>query len=181
MKAEVEVKILNVNVDEIRKKLKAVGAVFVAKQFFKRYTYNPGSRPENTGTWGRLRTDGEKTSLAVKIIEGSGLEDTKEIEVAVDDFKKTNKILGHLLITPKGYQENKRELWKLGDVEICIDWWPKIPAYLEIEAPNIESLKKTVGILGFEMEQTTTENTKDVFARYGIDIFKFEELRFQKK
>ena len=90
MKMELEVKILDIDVDKIRAKLKATGAVFVAKQLFKRYTYNPGSRQENTDTWGRLRTDGKRTSLAVKIIEGSGLTDTKEIEVAVDDFEKTN-------------------------------------------------------------------------------------------
>lgn len=178
METEFEVKILDIDVRSIRNRITAIGANFVENLKYRRYVYNPAGITENNGTWARLRTDGKHTTLAVKTITDKTIEGTKEIEVKVEDFEKTNTILKKLLILPKAHQENKRELWKLGDVEICIDEWPKIPAYLEIEGPTKGAVEKVVKLLGFSMEQTTGENTRDIYLSHGIKVEDFKELKF---
>ena len=49
----------------------------------------------------------------------------------------------------KARQETKREIWKLGGVEICIDTWPWLPTFIEIEGPTEESVWETANKLGF--------------------------------
>ena len=178
MQTEFEVKILDIDVKTIRNRIAGIGATFVDNFKYKRYVYNPAGVVKNNGTWARLRTDGTKTTLAVKTITNNTIEGTKEIEIDVDNFEKTNTILKKMLVIPKAYQENKRELWKLGDVEICIDEWPKIPPYLEIEGPDKKSVEKVVELLGFKMAQTTGENTEDVYLRHKINVMDFKELKF---
>ena len=178
METEFEVKILDINIRAMRNRLAGIGAKFIDNFQYRIYVYNPAGIVENNGTWARLRTNGKKTTLAVKTITDKTIEGTKEVETIVEDFEKTNAILKKLLIIPKAYQENKRELWKLGKVEICIDEWPKIPAYLEIEGPTKEAVEKVVKLLGFSMDQTTGENTEHVYLRHNINVMDFKELKF---
>ena len=41
-------------------------------------------------------------------------------------------------------QENYREIWKNDAIEICIDTWPGLLPYIEIEGKNQEIVKKYV-------------------------------------
>lgn len=176
MKTEFEVKILEINVDEIVKKLGSLGAKKIIERKMRRYVYD--IEPGNPNLWLRLRDDGERITLTVKEIKGKGVDGTKEIEVDVDNFEKMNEILNKLGFFHKAYQENKRISYKLGSIEIEIDFWPKIPAYLEIEGESVEDVEKTVEFLGFKMSQTTTLNTYEIYKNKGIDIFKIKELKF---
>ncbi|MGV8141601.1 MAG: class IV adenylate cyclase [Candidatus Woesearchaeota archaeon] len=176
MKTEFEVKILEIDVENISEKLKKLGAKKIAERNMKRYVYD--IIPKKKDSWVRLRFDGIKTTLTIKEIHTDKIDGTKEIEIIVDDFDKTNLLLNKLGYKHKGYQENKRISYKLNDVEIEIDSWPKIPTYLEIEAKSIDEVKKTVKQLGFKMSQTTSINTTDVYNKYGIDIDSIRELRF---
>jgi adenylate cyclase class 2 len=174
MNTEFEVKILDIDVAAIQNRLAALGAkqTFFRKQ--RRYVYD--LRPPDT--WLRLRDDGERATLTVKEILDDTITGTKEVEVVVDDFERTKELLEKTGLVPKAYQENRRTSYRLGDVEVQIDEWPRIPPYLEIEAKNEQDVERVVRLLGFTMEQTTSINTKKVYARYGIDIEKIPELKF---
>lgn len=101
MHIEYEVRVLEINVKEIEKKLKEVGAKFCWDHLQKRYVYD--FMPKIEGKWIRLRTNGDKTTLTIKNIVSSQIDGTQELEIVVDDFEKTNSILNELGFVAKGY------------------------------------------------------------------------------
>jgi len=52
-----------------------------------------------------------------------------------------------------GYQENKRELWSLNSVEVCIDEWPFLEPFVEIEGKSEETVKEIAKELGFDYSE----------------------------
>ncbi|TKJ17778.1 adenylate cyclase [Candidatus Woesearchaeota archaeon B3_Woes] len=176
METEFEVKILDIDVEQIKNKLEEVGAKKHLERSMKRYVYDVVSTHKHT--WIRLRDQGDKVTLTLKQIQHDGIDGTKETEIEVNNFEKTNLLLNKLGFLPKAYQENKRISYKLGNVEIEIDFWPKIPSYLEIEAKSTEEIEKTVKLLGFDMNQTTSIGVQKVYEKYGINIDDFKELKF---
>ena len=131
MKTEYEIIILEIDKEEVIKKLKTLGAIKKGEFNQKRYVYD--LRPVENGKWIRLRTNGKTTTLTYKDIVSNTIDGTKEIEIEVDDFKKTNELLEKIGFKNRGYQENFRIQYVLNNVEIDIDSWPMIPTYLEIE------------------------------------------------
>ena len=107
------------------------------------------------------------------------IDGTKELEIVVDDFDKTNEILNELGYTPKGLQENKRIKYNLNGVEIDIDTWPKIPTYLEIEGKDETEVYNTLDILGISKDRITTLDVQSIYKDvYNIDIIKNPNLSF---
>lgn len=177
MQIEFEVKVLDINVDEIRQKLEKLGAVKSFEGLMRRYIFDVV--PATEKKWIRLRDDGKKVTLTVKVIEDENkIEGTKEIEVVVGDFDKTKLLLEKLGFIAKAYQENKRIHYGLGDACVEIDFWPKIPPYVEIEGKSKKAVEDAVALLGFDLSQTTSINTMSVYKKYGLDIFDFKELKF---
>ena len=176
MKTEYESKILNINVEDIKDRLEKLGAKKYLERSMRRYVYD--INPENKKSWIRLRDDDEKITLTIKEISSYEIDGTKEIEIIVSDFEKTNELLKKLGFMPKAYQENKRISYRLDGVEIEIDFWPKIPPYLEVEGKSIEDVKKTIKLLGFEFSEATSLSTKEVYKKYGLKIHDFKELKF---
>jgi len=117
--------------------------------------------------------------LTIKEISDDSITGTKELEIDVSDFEKTHQILDKLGYKHKALQENKRESYKLGDVDFEIDTWPKIPPYLEIEGSSEEKVENAVKSLGYEMKDTTSINTKKLYLKNNIDIDDFKELTFE--
>lgn len=78
----------------------------------------------------------------------------------------------------KAYQENRRISYLLDWVEIEIDFWPLIPAYLEIEWKNENEVKEVANKLWYSINEITSINTKDVYLKYGFDIDLMKELKF---
>jgi len=177
MKVEYEVKILDVDVKTIQMKLRKFGAKKVFDRLMRRYVYD--TKPPRHNAWLRLRDDGGEVTLAYKSIDDeSRIEGTKEIEVVVSDFDKLHQLLRHIGFVHKAYQENRRVHYELDGVCIEIDFWPKIPPYVEIEGNSRKEVLAMVKKLGFGSSQTTSANTRTIFRKYGIDIYKFKELRF---
>lgn len=176
MDTEYEIKILDIDVDEVKKKLESLGAKLYLERSMRRYVYD--FHPKKKDCWIRLRDNGERKTLTIKEIQKDTIDGTKEIEVTVDDFEKTNLLLNKLGYFHKAYQKNRRISYRLDNVKIEIDSWPKIPPYLEIEADSEEEVYKVVALLGFKKSQTTSIGVKKVFTHYGIDIDSFKELTF---
>ena len=179
MQTEYEVKILDINVEEIKKKLEELGAKKVAERNMRRYVYDLIVDSENNcSKWARLRDNGEKITLTVKDISQKGIDGTKESEIIVEDFSKAHDLMCAMGFESKAYQENKRSSYKLGDTEFEIDSWPKIPTYLEIEGKSVEEVKKTIELLGFKIENTTSIGVTEVYKKYGFNLYDFKELKF---
>ena len=176
MKIEYEVKILNINVEEIKSKLEKLWAEYLWENIQKRYVYD--FNPVDPNKWIRLRQKWDKVELTIKEITDDSITWTKEIETSVWDFETTNSILKELWYKPKAYQENKRTSYKLDWVEIELDFWPKIPVYMEIEWKNEKEVEKIVEKLWYKMSDTTSINTTKVYKKYWINLEEIKELKF---
>lgn len=177
MNIEIEERILDINVDDIIKKLESLNATKVGEWNQRRYVYDFNPIRENE--WIRLRTNGEKVTLTYKNIEKDSVDGTKELEIEVSDFEETNQLLNVLGYNAKAYQENKRICYILNNVEVDIDFWPLIPAYLEIEGKTIEEVRTIEDFLKIDKSKITTLNCQDIYQEvYGIDIDKIKELKF---
>ena len=176
MKTEYEIRVLEINKEEMIKRLEELGAIKKGEYNQRRYVYDV--KPVNENKWIRLRTNGEKTTLTLKEITQNTVDGTKEIEFEVSSMEAANEFLHELGFDYRNYQENKRIQYILDDVEIDIDEWPRIPTYMEIEA---ESEKKVMDMLNrFEVDKTkvTTLNCNEIYKKiYNIDAQKIKELK----
>ena len=106
MKTEYEVRVLEINKEEIIKKLENLNAKKVGEYNQKRYVYD--TIPKENGKWIRLRTNGTETTLTYKDVTSDKIDGTKEVEVKVSDLELTNEFLNKIGFFSKAYQENNR-------------------------------------------------------------------------
>ena len=98
MHTEIEERVLEVNVEEITKRLEDLNALKVGEWNQKRYVYDFNPKRENE--WIRLRDTGEQITLTYKNVEKNSIDGTKELEVEVSDFEETNQLLKILGYNP---------------------------------------------------------------------------------
>jgi adenylate cyclase class 2 len=180
MKTEFEAKFLKIEKDEIRQKLKALGAEMVfSERKFRRITFdNPELRSKNA--WIRLRDEGDKVTLALKSVsDPSSISGMKESSFEVKAFEEVIVFLEALGFNRKGYEENYREEWKLGNIVFDIDTWPLIDPWLEIEAPTEEEVKQYFEVLGLNFNEAVFGSADIVYRDfYGIEILGRPTLLF---
>ncbi len=177
MKTEIECRLLECDVKNMLKKLNNAGAVFVGDWLQQRYCYD--FTPVNPNSWIRLRTNGKETTLTIKEIASNAIDGTKESEIIVSDFETTDEILNKLGYVARSKQENRRIRFLLDNVEIDIDFWPQIPAFVEFEGSSKESIERVLDKLGYEFSQTTTLDVSSIYLHYGIDISKTPVLQLE--
>ena len=179
MDVEYEVRILNIEVEKIRKKLEKLGAKLIFDTIQKRYVYDFNPKVKNKCI--RLRTNGNKTTLTIKNLTSNEINGTEELEIEVSDFFKTNSLLKELGYEAKGYQENRRIQYNLNDVEIDIDYWPLIPTYIEIEGKNEGDVYKTLQLMGLDKNDVTTKDVQSIYLDYGYNLNEIYELRLEEE
>lgn len=151
MKIEYEATFININKDEIRKRLERAGAVLRRPEFMqKRVTLKLPEGHEVAGGWLRVRDEGDKITMTLKVVDGDKIEDQKEINLKIDDFEEAVKFLEAMGCQKKSYQETKREIWDLDDVEVAIDEWPFLDPYVEVEGKSEEAVRNVSEKLGFD-------------------------------
>ena len=178
MQTEYEVRILSIDIKNVEEKLKKINAIFKWDCLQKRYVYD--FNPKIDGKWIRLKTNGKKTTLTIKNISANSIDGTKELEIEVDNFEKTNLFLKELGYNPKSYQENRRRQYIFNNVEIDIDYWPKIPTYLEIEGKSSEDVLKVVKLLGFDENDITTKDVESIYLDYGFNLEEIYDLKLEE-
>lgn len=176
MKTEFEVRILEINHDEMVNKLESLGAIKKMDALQQRYVYDFIPKQENR--WIRLRTNGNKTTLTIKDIEAKTIDGTKELEIEVSDFDATNEILEQFGFKNHGFQQNYRVQYILDGVEIDLDHWPLIPEYMEIEGENEECVYKALEKLGIDKENIVTLDVASIYTHYGYDGDNLSDLSF---
>jgi len=173
MQIEYEASFSNIDKDDIRNRLKKVGAKMIYPEFLmKRYVWHFPKGHEVKGGWVRVRQEADKITLSVKMIsDNKKIEDQKEACIVVDSFDKAKEIINTIGCQEMAYQESKRELWKLDDVEITIDEWPFLEPFVEIEGPSEKSVKDIANKLNFDYSQTIFGSVDFQYAaKYGITI-----------
>ncbi len=168
---EVEVKILEVDPEQIRKKLEELGAKKTAEGIMKATLFDTeDGKMKKANQTLRLRDWNGKTEFCFKKKgESKEFKQKEEVETFVENFDAAAKILKGLGFTKTRYYEKKRESYELENIHFEIDSYPKIPVFIEVEAPTQEEVKKGVELLGFTMDKTTSMNAVEIIEKkYGI-------------
>lgn len=176
MKIEYEARVLEIDKDDLIKRLEKMGAVKVGDFNQRRYVYD--FKPVISNKWIRLRDNGEVVTLTIKEIKEDTIDGTKELEIEVSDFEATDNILQELGYNFRSYQENKRTRYMLDDIEIDIDTWPKISTYVEFEGKNEENILKVIANLGYKKDEIVTYGVSKIYEHYGLNIDDYKILKF---
>jgi adenylate cyclase class 2 len=150
VQTEIEVKYLDVDVADVRNRLKKLDAQLTQPMRLLRRVLIEEPHHTAKHAFVRIRDQGDKVTMAYKQRDDEfDMHGTKEIEVEVSDFQKTVDLLGAAGWPAITYQESRRETWQYDDVEIVIDEWPWIKPYIEIEGPSEARVREVAEALGF--------------------------------
>ncbi len=170
---EYEVKVLDIDVDDIIGRLSSIGAEYRGDFAMRRWVYAQSGTKEMV----RLRSDGNSITLTYKRLNNEDIGGVEEMEVAVSDFAMTDAIFKRLGFDETYYQENKRKLYVLGNTEFCIDTWPLIPTYLEIESTSEAEVQAALDLLQITRHDGNIA-VKSIYERYGIDLHSYPVMHF---
>jgi len=161
---EVEVKILEVNKEELLKKLESLGAKKIFDGRVEAIYFETRDEKQTL----RLRKNGGENELVLKTLnDDSEVKDAEELHVTTNSFQYTKKILEKLGFKPKKTRINKhRESYKLNSVRFEIDTIDGLPTFLEIEASNKEEVLAWVEKLGFSKNDAKPWTGKQVLKHY---------------
>lgn len=162
MNIEYEATFTNIDRGKIRKTLRKLKAKLIKPEFLqKRVVFNLPKTQKIKSSWLRVRDEGDKVTLSLKIVDGNKIENQKEICVEVDDFNKTVDLLSAIGCHKKAYQETKRELWLLDNIEISIDEWPFLEPIVEVEGKSEKEVRRISKKIGLDYN-------KALFCAVGI-------------
>jgi adenylate cyclase class 2 len=153
MKTEIEVKFLNIDHDAMREKLRAIGGVCERPmRRMSRVTIDSPAMTEHNAFL-RVRDEGHRVTMTYKQFDALSVDGAKEVEVIVEDFDKTIRILQAAGLSSDSFQESKRETWRVGDAEVVLDEWPWLYPYMEIEAGSETCLKEAASMLDLDWSE----------------------------
>ena len=176
MAIEIEGRILNIDPEETKAKLLAIGAKPLGFYNFRRYVFDPAVGAPHR--WLRLRTDGNKTTLTFKELTNDSFTGTEEWEIEVSDFETTLLILEKTGIKYRSYQENTRDEYEYRGTKLSIDHWPKLGYLLEIEVEKEDYIREIADRLGFKSQDVVSTDYSELYRNIGIDINNCEILKF---
>ena len=171
MKTEYEATYLDIDKDEIRKRLKDSGAELVRPEFLQRRTVFDIAGKTEEYAWLRVRDEGDKITMTYKWVASGKIENQKEIDLIIDDFDKGIEFLKTIGCHEKSYQETKREIWKLNNVDICIDEWPFVEPFVEIEGQSEKEVIDVSEKLGFNYSEALFCSVDVIYnKKYGTPL-----------
>lgn len=162
---EIEGKFLEINIADLRKRLKSNKAKKIHKMIlYKRYVFNLLN-----GEKGFIRTREENNAVTITVkTYPKNSKYALESEISVNGtLEQSRDFLLSQGYKIKAYQETLREKWSLGNcLEIAIDSIPGIPTYVELECKNEKEIKKVAGLLGLDYSKIEYGAFDKQFADY---------------
>ena len=167
MKNEIEAQFLDIDKEAMRIRLNEIGAKLEKPEvLMRRVVFYTGEH-----SFARVRDEGDKIIMTYKnISDEHSILGTKEVNVEASSYDDAILFLRGCGLEIKARQETRREIWKLDEVEICIDTWPWIPTFMEVEGPTEESVWEVAKKLGFGKDQAKFGSVDTTYQRYyGVD------------
>ena len=124
----------------------------------------------------RLRTcrglDGDERGVSVTLTykgprSAGAVKCREELETPVGDADATATLLERLGFIETIRYEKRRETWKLGGCDVCLDELPRLGWFVEIEGPDAAAIDGVRGRLGFASEDTVVETYPGLAAASG--------------
>lgn len=172
---EHEIKVLNVNVQELVKRLEKIGAkkvydddrTIIALDTSERMFLNKQDKLIRVTDEGSIKVTMHVNQSKPEIKEG--------IKFKTSRLKETMDFFHELGLNPISKVKAKRISYELGKIDFDIDKFPVIPAFLEIDIEFLEEegyeLEQLLKELGLENNKTVVMGTEDIHNLYGKDYF----------
>lgn len=166
---EREVKVLNIDKEEIERKLINIGATLIKdeNQINYRFDSDDGFLKKTYNGYLRIRItknliNNEETHTFTfkRALKRDTIRINEEIETEISDWENTAKILSFLGYKQKRPGYKHRKSYKYDDIIFEIDTWDKetySKPYLEIEMNSEEDLEKAILLLDIDRSQVTTK------------------------
>jgi adenylate cyclase class 2 len=170
MNTEYEALFCDLDIESLKKKLISLGGNLVCeKTLQKRTNLHLPISTRDSRKWLRVRTKGDKTTLALKMILDQKMQGQKELEFDVPNYDKAVELLENIGCEVKAEQESYREIWAYKNIEITFDEWPFLEPYIEIEGQNEESVVNTANELGLDWKNAKFCTASKLYAdKYGV-------------
>lgn len=169
MQTELEVKFLDIDIEDMRHRLKNAGASLEQPMRLMRRVLIEQPQHAAENAFLRIRDEGDKVTLTFKRRDEehpTKMDSVKEIEVTVSDFDKTVEIFKEAGWPYLTYQETKRETWHVGDSEVVIDVWPWLAPMIEIEGPTEADVRATAETLGLDWRNAFYGHIDDAYVQH---------------
>lgn len=162
MEIEYEARFLDINPQELIKKIKEVGGSL--KKPLTLYRRSVFSLCDIKRGFVRVRDEGDKVTMTTKIYKNPKFPQEYELDLK-DSFEHGQAFLRSLNLEEKAYHETMREKWSIirNNKEICeiaIDRIPGLPTYAEVECKSKKDLNHCIKLLNLK-------NHKILFGGYG--------------
>jgi len=168
MQVEYEARFLDINPDELIKKIKEVGGVL--KSPLTIYRRSVFSLCDIKKGFVRVRDEGDKVTMTSKIYKNPKFPQEYELELK-DSFEHGQAFLRSLNLDEKAYQETMREKWsiirnKKELCEIAIDRIPALPIYAEVECKTKKDLDRCIKLLDLKKHKINFGGFGKVYVEY---------------
>lgn len=179
---EIECRFLEIDKDSFVEKLIELGAqdfgeVLLEETIF----YGPNFKWKDEQKFVRLRKVGDKIKLSYKEHNKVAVDGASEIEIGVDDFDKTEKLLESAGLGAYRHQQKKRHTLKLDNVTFDIDTWPKVPTYVELEGESEEDLKRVSKKVGLDWNNVLFHDARWIIENiYNIPVGELRCFTFDR-
>ncbi|MEK7128721.1 MAG: CYTH domain-containing protein [Patescibacteria group bacterium] len=182
MNKEIEVRFLEIDKNELIKKLTKLGAIDNGETTLNEIIfYDPELSWLKERRFVRLRTIGNITNLTYKSNKDQTVDSAYEVEFSITEPQEAVKFLEGIGLVAYRHQEKKRHTFVAKDIVIDIDTWPKIPTYVEFEGPSEESLKNFSKLLGFSWSSAVFDDARGVIEKhYNIPIGEMKWFTFKR-
>lgn len=170
MQIEYEATFTDIDKGAIRTKLETIGAKLEKVEFMQRRSvFHLPTSSGVSGGWVRVRDEGDKITMSIKIIDGKEIHNQKESCLMIDSYDEAIVFLGTLGCKLKAYQETKRELWLIDEVEVTIDTWPFLEPFLEVEGLSEDAVKSVSAKLDLDWSEAKFCAIDTIYSeKYGI-------------
>lgn len=178
---EIEVKVLNIDPEEIEKKLVKLNAEKIKNEHQVNLIFDtPGfNLHKDYKGYARIRVkrnldnNMEKTLLTVKKnISSDGARQNIEHEVEIDSSEEMKKILADLGYELKHRGEKHRISYRYEDILFEIDTWDKDTypePYLELEVKDKKDIERATELLSLDRESITSKSIQQLRREAGIE------------
>ncbi len=173
---EIETKVLEVDVKDIKDKLKSLGAEETQNTRLTVDWYCIKEAVDGDHPWYlrvRKTSDG-KSEISWKSLEKfvGNTRQSEEININVSDFELSKSLLEAVGLVNYAHQEKDRTSFVLKDWNFDLDQYPNMPAYLEIEGNSEDHVGEAIKLLELQNHQAISQGeTKLIKEKYGLDWY----------
>jgi adenylate cyclase, class 2 len=172
---EIETKVLEVNREEIKKKLLDMGAVETQDTRLVVDWFGPtGLTHKGDDPWylrARSTSDGkvEVTWKSLAKVVGNTRQ-SKEINLNVAEMTTVCELFKAIGLENYAHQEKDRNSFTYKDWSFDIDTYPGMPTYLEVEGSSHEHVNEALAMLGLLSHESISEGERKLISeKYGLD------------